>query len=86
VVSDKYEFRSAGEYMVAMEFIRTTIDLLRTPQAIGEAAETVLTKDNFTEEQKRYAKDFFEQIGKLTQKELDQLMADYKTASKAPQE
>ena len=80
-MSDKYQFRSAAEYMVVMEFIRTTIDLLKTPQAIGEAAQNVSSKVNFSEDQKRYAQEFFEQIGRLKQEELDQLIDDYKKAS-----
>jgi hypothetical protein len=50
---------------VAREFIRTTVDLLRTPEAIREAVKAVDGRDNFTADQKRYAKDFLESAAQL---------------------
>lgn len=60
-----YHFESAGEFAVVREFIRTTVDLVRTPEAIREAAKAVDGRDNFTPDQKRYAKDFLEAAAQL---------------------
>jgi len=60
-----YHFESAGEFAVVREFIRTTVELLKTPDAIREAAQSVDSKEHFTADQKRYAKDTLEAAAQL---------------------
>jgi hypothetical protein len=64
-----YHFESAAEFAVVREFIRTTVDLVRTPEAIRAAARAVDGKQNFSDEQKRYAKDFLEAAAQLIQEQ-----------------